>query len=376
MLKIGITGQAGFIGTHLFNTIGLYQNLFTKVPFQKVFFLKTSKLRNFVKECDVIIHLAAVNRHNDPEKIYKINIELVKKIIAACEYTDSNPHILLSSSTQEKNKNIYGKSKKDGRVLFQKWAERNQSKFTGLIIPNVYGPFGNPYYNSVIATFCHQLTHSEQPKIEVDGQLKLIYVGELVNEILEIIKEKSTENYIINKVLIKHTTEIKVSDLLHLIQTYKKNYFEKGQIPNISELFHQNLWNTFLCYVDHKSFFPFKLNQYRDDRGSFVETCKLQSGGQVSFSTTVPGITRGNHFHTRKAERFVVIKGQAKIEIRRIGTELKTPFFLDGKNPSYVDMPIWYTHNITNIGEDELLTIFWINEEYDSQDPDTYFEEV
>ena len=376
MLKIGITGQAGFIGTHLFNTIGLYQNLFTKVPFQKVFFLKTSKLRNFVKECDVIIHLAAVNRHNDPEKIYKINIELVKKIIAACEYTDSNPHILLSSSTQEKNKNIYGKSKKDGRVLFQKWAERNQSKFTGLIIPNVYGPFGNPYYNSVIATFCHQLTHSEQPKIEVDGQLKLIYVGELVNEILEIIKEKSTENYIINKVLIKHTTEIKVSDLLHLIQTYKKNYFEKGQIPNISELFHQNLWNTFLCYVDHKSFFPFKLNQYRDDRGSFVETCKLQSGGQVSFSTTVPGITRGNHFHTRKAERFVVIKGQAKIEIRRIGTELKTPFFLDGKNPSYVDMPIWYTHNITNVGDEELFTIFWINEEYDSQDPDTYFEEV
>jgi UDP-2-acetamido-2,6-beta-L-arabino-hexul-4-ose reductase len=376
MFKIGITGQAGFIGTHLFNTVGLSQNVFTKVPFQKDFFLKPSKLRNFVKECDAIIHLAGVNRHNDPETLYKINIELIKKIIDACEYTHSTPHILLSSSTQENNENIYGKSKKDGRILFQKWAERNQSKFTGLIIPNVYGPFGSPYYNSVVATFCHQLTHGEEPKIDVDGRLKLIYVGELVTKILEIVKEKSTEKHFINKVLLEHTTEIKVSELLHLIQAYKKNYFEKGQIPNISELFHKNLWNTFLCYIDHKSFFPFELNQYRDDRGSFVETCKLKSGGQVSFSTTVPGITRGNHFHTRKAERFAVIKGQAKIEIRRIGTELKTHFFLDGKTPSYVDMPIWYTHNITNVGDEELFTIFWINEEYDSQDPDTYFEEV
>ena len=131
-----------------------------------------------------------------------------------------------------------------------------------------------------------------------------------------------------------------------------------------------------MCYLDYQLFYPFHLNLHTDNRGSFVETTKLKSGGQISFSTTVPGITRGNHFHTRKSERFAVIKGQAKIEIRRIGTDLKYSFLLNGDRPSFVDMPIWFTHNITNIGDDDLYTIFWINEEYDPSDPDTYFEEV
>ena len=107
-----------------------------------------------------------------------------------------------------------------------------------------------------------------------------------------------------------------------------------------------------------------------------METVKLNSGGQVSFSTTVPGITRGNHFHTRKAERFAVIKGKARIELRRIGTDKILSFDLDGNQPGFVDMPIWYTHNITNIGDEELYTIFWINEHYDANDPDTFFEKV
>jgi UDP-2-acetamido-2,6-beta-L-arabino-hexul-4-ose reductase len=117
-----------------------------------------------------------------------------------------------------------------------------------------------------------------------------------------------------------------------------------------------------------------KLNA--DNRGSFIETIKINSGGQVSFSTTIPGITRGNHFHTRKAERFAVIKGRARIELRRIGTEKVMSFELEGSNPSFVDMPIWHTHNITNIGEEDLYTIFWINEHFNPEDTDTYFEEV
>ncbi len=144
-------------------------------------------------------------------------------------------------------------------------------------------------------------------------------------------------------------------------------------IPDLSNTFERNLYNTFLCYVDHESFFPFHLKLNTDNRGSFVETVKLNSGGQVSFSTTVPGITRGNHFHIRKAERFAVIKGKARIEIRRVGTNNKLSFELDGARPSFVDMPIWHTHNITNIGEEELYTIFWVSEHYDANDPDTYF---
>jgi len=379
MLKIGITGQSGFIGTHLYNALGLHPGKFERIDFRDEFFESDEKLHEFVTQCEVIIHLAAMNRHNDPNVIYNTNVGLVKQLISACQTTGSTPHIIFSSSTQEERDNLYGKSKKEGRKLLKQWADKNDGQFTGLIIPNVYGPFGNPYYNSVIATFCHQLSHNETPKIEIDGDLKLIYVSELVKQIIEIVEKVYNENrndVVINEILLQHTTEIKVSSLLKLIHDYKQNYFEKGEIPDLTKPFRRNLWNTFLCYINHSSFYPFHLKLNTDERGSFIETIKLNSGGQVSFSTTVPGVTRGNHFHTRKAERFAVIKGKARIEMRKVGTGKVLTFDLDGREPSFVDMPVWYTHNITNIGDDELYTIFWINEHYDASDPDTYFEKV
>jgi UDP-2-acetamido-2,6-beta-L-arabino-hexul-4-ose reductase len=392
MIKVGITGQAGFIGTHLYNTLGLHPNTFERIPFEDSFFEQEEKLRAFVKSCDAIVHLAAMNRHGDPQVIYDTNIRLVKQLIAACEATQSTPHILFSSSTQEERDNLYGQSKKEGRELLEQWAERNQARFTGFVIPNVFGPFGHPYYNSVVATFCHQLTHNEQLRIEVDGEIKLIYVGELVAHFLEKIKEhrvtqsdtekdplwNSVKNTVelCETIYIPHTSTIKVSELLKKLESFREDYLGKGILPCLDDPFERNLFNTFVCYIDHKSFFPFHLKLNTDDRGSFVETVKLHSGGQVSFSTTVPGITRGNHFHTRKAERFAVIKGKARIELRRIGTEEVLSFDLDGSRPSFVDMPIWYTHNITNIGEEDLYTIFWISEHYDANDPDTFFENV
>ncbi len=375
MIKVGITGQPGFVGTHLYNTLGLLPDKFERVPFEDNFFEDESKLKDFVQQCDAIVHLAALNRHNDPEVIYETNIRLVKQLIKACEETSSTPHILFSSSTQEERDNLYGKSKKQGRQLFEAWAHKNQGHFTGLVIPNIYGPFGNPYYNSVVATFCHQLTHNETPIIEVDGEIKLIYVGELVEKILKTISQSNTVK-LCETIFVKHTSEIKVSALLSMIESFKENYFEQGIIPCLDNPFERNLFNTFLCYIDHKTFFPFNLKLHTDERGSFVETVKLNSGGQVSFSTTKPGITRGNHFHTRKAERFAVIKGKARIELRRIGTNEVLTFELDGDQPSFVDMPIWYTHNITNIGDEELYTIFWISEHFDGNDADTYFEKV
>ena len=379
MIHVGITGQPGFIGTHLYNTLGLYPDTFKRVPFEDRFFQSEQMLDEFVKQCDVIIHLAAMNRHNDPEVIYKTNISLVLSLIASLERTDKQIHVLFSSSTQEERDNLYGKSKKEGRELLKDWAARNSAQFTGFIIPNVFGPFGNPYYNSVIATFCHQLTHNEQPRIDVDGELKLIYVAELVQYFIDrilLVEKEHKKDMHIESFKLPHTSEAKVSYILETLESYKKTYFEKGEIPSLEEPFKRNLFNTFLCYIDHKSFFPFLLKKNTDKRGSFVETVKLNSGGQVSFSTTVPGITRGNHFHTRKAERFAVIKGMARIELRKIGTNEILSFELDGENPSFVDMPLWFTHNITNTGNEELLTIFWINEHFDASDPDTYFETV
>jgi UDP-2-acetamido-2,6-beta-L-arabino-hexul-4-ose reductase len=377
MIRVGITGQAGFVGTHLYNTLGLYPDQFQRIPFEDRFFQEKQLLEDFVGSCDAIVHLAAMNRHNDPEVIYQTNIGLVHQLIAACESTQTTPHILFSSSTQEERDNLYGKSKKEGRELLEDWATRNQAKFTGLIIPNVFGPFGNPYYNSVVATFCHQQTHQETSVIEVDGVIKLIYVAELAEIFVNAAKESGQVNSPnVSNILVPHSREIKVSELLAKIASLREDYFDKGILPDLSNSFDRNLFNTFLCFIDHRTFFPFKLQLNSDDRGSFVETIKLHSGGQVSFSTTRPGVTRGNHFHTRKAERFAVIKGTARIEIRMIGSEEIISFELDGNEPAFVDMPIWFTHNITNIGTDELYTIFWINEHFSASDPDTYFEIV
>lgn len=372
MIKIGITGQEGFVGTHLFNTIALFSDEFERVDYDISYFGDEELLDQFVAQCDVIVHLAALNRHSDHTVLYDTNVGLVKTLIGSLKRTNSKAHVLLSSSSQEERDNLYGKSKKMGRELLMEWAKSVGAPFTGLIIPNVFGPFGHPFYNSVIATFSHQISQGETPQIQVDGEIKLIYVGELVTEMLNKIRAKTTNIAYI----VPHTATAKVSELLALLQNYKITYQDKGEIPVINTTFERNLFNTFRCYMNIATHFPVKYTQHTDPRGSFVEVIRLGVGGQVSFSTTLSGITRGNHYHTRKIERFAVIKGKALIQLRRIGTDEVLDFYLDGDEPAYVDMPIWYTHNIKNVGEEVLYTNFWINEFYDVNDPDTYFENV
>jgi UDP-2-acetamido-2,6-beta-L-arabino-hexul-4-ose reductase len=371
-MKIGITGQSGFLGTHLFNTLGLHPEMFTRIPFEDAFFSEEHKLREFVRSCDVIIHLAAVIRCPSEEELFKTNIRLVKQLIDALESESATPHVLFSSSTQEERENVYGRSKREGRELFEAWARRNGACFTGLVIPNVYGPFGRPYYNSFVATFAHQLTHGETPVIQTDADVKLIYVGTLCEYLLN----KFTQPDGIQRIEVPYDFERKVTDVLRLFETFKTHYSEQGVIPVLKNRDDLNLFNMFRSYCDIKTMFPVKLVKHTDARGTFVETLRLGVGGQVSFSTTVPGITRGNHYHTRKIERFTVIKGKAQIQLRKIGTDEVLSFELDGEEPAYVDMPIWYTHNIKNTGEDVLYTQFWINEWYDPKDGDTYFEGV
>ncbi|MET3536376.1 polysaccharide biosynthesis C-terminal domain-containing protein [Chryseobacterium limigenitum] len=372
MKRIGITGQNGFVGSHLYNTLGLNPEKFVRIYFEKEFFENSEKLDEFVKKCDVIVHLAAMNRHSDAEVIYNTNINLAEKLIASLEKTQSKAHILFSSSSQEEKDNLYGKSKKEGRELFAEWAKKVGGKFTGMIIPNVFGAFGKPNYNSFIATFCHKLTHGENPTIDNDGEVKLIYIGELVQEIINQIETAETKDLY----EVPFTSVNKVSEVLSKLEYYKKLYFDNGEIPELKTKFDLDLFNTFRCYFEIKDHYPVKFAQHTDPRGAFVEVIRLGIGGQCSFSTTVPGITRGNHFHTRKIERFAVIKGKALIQLRKIDSDEVLDFYLDGNEPTYVDMPIWYTHNIKNIGEEELYTIFWINEPFNPEDSDTYFVEV
>ena len=157
--NIGITGQAGFVGNHLYTTLSLDDSL-TLIPFERAFFLNSTKLENFVAQCDVIVHLAAMNRHEDAQVIYDTNLDLVSKLIEACNNQNVQPHIIFSSSSQEDQDNLYGKSKKEGKQKFMDWAAKNGGDFTSLTIPNVFGPFGKPNYNSVVSTFCHKVAHN------------------------------------------------------------------------------------------------------------------------------------------------------------------------------------------------------------------------
>ncbi len=371
MIKVGITGSSGFIGWHLSQTLLLEFTKYEIIEFKREWFEESSKLDIFVSSCNVIVHLAGLNRHCNEDNIYSTNIALAEKLIESLNRTEFKGHLLFSSSIQEERNNTFGNSKRIAKELFYNWALKSGASFKGLIIPNVFGAFGVPFYNSVVSTFCHQLINNETTKVDNDSLLNLIYVDDLVKAIINLFEIGSIENIHIN-----HTDTLKVSELLALLITFKDKYIVRGLIPNFKNNFELNLFNTFRSYLNLSFHFPVKHINNIDTRGNFVEIIRLESGGQVSFSTTKSGITRGNHFHTRKIERFSVIKGKALIQLRKIGTSDIFDYKLSGDAPAYVDMPIWYTHNIKNIGDEELYTVFWINEFYDESNPDTYFEKV
>ncbi len=372
LIRVGITGQEGFMGTHLYNFLGIKAKDIKRVPYDISFFQDSNQLDSFVSSCDVVVHIAAMNRHQDPQFIYDTNMRLVNTLIESCERTQSTPKIIFSSSTQEELENLYGQSKRDGRLVLEKWAKKENASVSTLIIPNVFGPFGQPFHNSFIATFCHQVITNELPAIRKDTIVNLIYVNELIEEFLKRIIDRKP---VIESVKVAHTASKKVSEILALLNSFKKEYVEKGVVPDLQDSFILNLFNTFTSFIP-KDYFPRKFQQHIDNRGSFVEIMRAGSAGQSSFSTTLSGITRGNHYHTRKVERFAVIHGKASIKLRKIGTEEVFEYILDGTEPAYVDMPIWHTHNITNTGDTELITMFWISEPYNPEDPDTYLLEV
>lgn len=224
MKKVGITGQKGFVGSHLYKTLELLSDEFEIINFEKDYFNNNLKLDEFVSQCDVIVHLAAMNRHENQQLIYDTNIELVQKLISSFNRTYSKPHVIFSSSTQEEKGNLYGNSKKEGRELLRKWADKNNSIFTPMIIPNVFGPNGKPFYNSFISTFCYQLQHGEKPKILSNNNVDLIYIEDLIKEILQVIDGSKQFNKAIK---IAPTCTIKVSEILNKLQTILKDGFVK-----------------------------------------------------------------------------------------------------------------------------------------------------
>jgi len=368
MIKIGVTGANGFIGWHLSSHLYLNQEKFQIVEFKRNFFYDKKKLDKFVLNCDIIVHLAGINRDENQNYIYSKNVELADNLIDSFLRTNFNGKLIFSSSVQESKENSFGISKKLCSTKFIKWAKSKQAVANCLIIPNVFGPFCKPNYNSVIATFCYKLINNEKPEILNDQIINLIYIDGLIKNIIDCFSNNITQS-----IKIDHEFEFKVSEILCLLKNYNENYIKKGIIPNIDSDFKISLFNTFRSHINLKLHFPFKYKNNVDKRGSFVELVREESGGQFSFSSTNPKFIRGNHFHSRKIERFSVISGQALVRMRKIRSNEIIEFYLDGKDPSFIDMPIWFTHNIKNIGNELLLTNFWINEPYQNNDPDTYF---
>jgi len=368
--KIVITGSNGFIGSHLVNFLTISNRDYEIIPIDSISFNKNDFLSKSLAQCDILIHLAGINRHEDESKIWDENVGLTRQLIKELEKLSHPLRVLFSSSTQENEASAYGLAKKKCREIWEEWSSQSGNQFTGMIIPNVFGPFGKPFYNSFIATFCFQLNKGETPQVYVNKNVSLIFISELVEEIINWIENDDPSTLI----KIEPTHQTTVVDVLKELEIFKKKYLDDGIIPDISQKFSAQLFNTFRSFMDYKTAFPKKYISHADNRGSFVELVRLNTGGQVSFSSTFPGVTRGNHFHTRKAERFSVISGYAKMELRRFGQDEIITYILDGNQPSYVDIPVWYYHNLTNIGDDILYTIFWISEQFDPNDSDTYFE--
>jgi UDP-2-acetamido-2,6-beta-L-arabino-hexul-4-ose reductase len=367
---IGITGMAGFVGSHLRDRLAREKDV-ELMPYDDSFYENPDAFIEFARNANVIVHLAGVNR-DEPGAVYQKNIELMEMLLAFADAAQSTPYIIFSSSTQIDRDNEYGRGKKRAMELLEQWSNNNNAPAVSMVVPNVFGDGGRPFYNSVIATFCYQLTHGQEPTIIQDGQMTMIYINDLVEEIYRLI-ENPPSGYRVE--YIAPRAEVKVSEALALLNRYKVAYYGSGMVPAIGSAFERHLYNTFITYMDAVDWERhLKLNT--DERGSFVEVFKLENGGQVSFSTTRSGITRGNHYHIRKNEKFCVVSGHARIKLRRIGTDKVIEYFIYGDKPSWVEMPIYYTHNITNVGNTELVTLFWINEHFNPDDPDTFFEEV
>lgn len=368
-MKIGITGANGFIGWHLRCYLATRSDVEEVRLAGREQFEQGAELKGFVEGLDVIIHLAGVNRAEAEELVHG-NITPAEKLLTALKDTRSTPFVAYTSSIQAINgTSPYAEGKAAATRLFQEWVRETGSSFLNVIVPHVFGEYGRPYYNSVVATFAHQITHGEQPSIHHDDQLELVHVQDLVKQIIQfyddgISGEKRIEG--------RATGVVETAALL---QQLHQTYVEEGQLPDLNDHFTRCMFNTLRGAIEHSGRHCL-VAKHEDNRGWLVEAVKANSGGQCFVSTTKPAVTRGNHFHLRKVERFMVLQGKAQIRLRKLFTDEVITYELDGTTPSYVDIPTMHTHSITNVGDDELITLFWADEFFDPENPDTTFEEV
>ena len=360
-----VIGSDGFIGKHirLYAKINNLQNI--KFINRKNFNQKSSK--KLFKIAKTIIHLAGINKSSQGN-IYKYNVSITKKILDYCENNINLKKFFFSSSKKIDENTTYGKSKKICENIIKKKFNKTKIKFYNLRIPNVFGEFCKPNYNSVIATLSNNLFKKKKTIIKYDKNMRIIYIGNLVKEIFKSIENGGKPN------LNKYTNSIKLFKIKNILENF---YIEFNQniIPKFRNNIDIQLYNTLKSYA-----FPKKINipikKLDDHRGVLLPIIKSKTKCNFFTSITKKHKVRGNHYHTKKIEKFIVIQGKGLIKFRNILEKKVYSLTVDGNKPICVDIPNYYTHNIKNITNNNLLTLFYSNEFYNSNFSDTYYEKV
>ena len=366
-LKILITGSDGFIAKNLI--IELKNRGYTDLFLCNRNTLQ-QELEKYLKESDVIIHLAGVNRPNKIEEFDEVNVGLTEDIVSVLKKNQRGQKLLFSSSIMAIKDNPYGISKRKAENILQELARETNIRVHIFRLPNVFGKWCKPNYNSVVATFCYNIANNLEIHIhDAMAKLCLVYIDDVIEKIITSFEENGGEIF----QEINPSYHITVGNLSNILKEFKEQR-RNNKIPDISDEFKKKLYSTYLSYLDSKDFsYPLKMNV--DMRGSFTEFLHI-GDGQVSINISKPGVVKGNHWHHTKVEKFLVVKGTAKIQFRHMMTNEFVEYEVSGEKLEVVDIPIGYTHNIINIGSEDLVTVIWANESFHKEKPDTYFEVV
>lgn len=376
-MNILITGAKGFIGRNLIaqlNNIKEGKAKEERIPADVKLYeydmdTEPELLDEYCQKADFVFHLAGVNRPKEQSEFMEGNFGFTSNLLDTLKKHKNTCPIMLASSIQAELDNPYGISKKAGEELLFCYAEETGAKVYVYRFPNVFGKWCRPNYNSAIATFCYNIAH-DLP-IQVNDRkvmMRLVYIDDVVDELISALAGKPKMEGKYCKVAVEHRITLgEIVDLIDSFRESRKNLL----VPDMDDAFSRKLYATYLSYLPENGFsYPLKMNV--DQRGSFTEFLKSPDRGQVSVNISKPGITKGNHWHHTKNEKFLVVKGDGVIRFRKIDEDKVYEYYVTGEQLEVVDIPVGYTHNIENLGDGDMVTIMWANEPFDPDKPDTY----
>jgi len=369
-MKILVTGAKGFIGQNL---ISVLRNQTDDEIYEFDQKSDLELLDKYCQEADFVFHLAGANRPQDNTEFMKVNYGFTLLLLNTLKLHANSCPILYSSSIHALADTPYGISKKAGEELMFAYGEDTKAKVLVYRFPNVFGKWCRPNYNSVVATFCHNIAHDLPIKInDPTVDLKLVYIDDVVKELISALNDNENRKGVYCEVDLCYTVNLQeMTDLIYSFKESRKNKL----IPDLNDGFSKKLYSTYLSYLPSDQF-SYQLKKNIDDRGSFTEFVKTPDRGQVSVNISKPGIIKGNHWHHSKNEKFLVVAGDGVIRFRKINEQEVIEYQVSGNDLVVVDIPPGYTHNIENTGKTDMITIMWANELFDPEHPDIYYMEV